>query len=556
MVKSAFFLSLITFFLFLSYTEGPQQAFAEENECKVCHGPVGPHINGYPGCDACHGYPPVSSAGLVFDPLPTGATTAGAHAIHASQTGSNYTCETCHFGAMPTTPIVDNNKIQIGFNAFGYGGGTYDGYTLLPPYAFEGTNGTILSNGGSKTCSGIYCHSDGTSLATGVIRMGTPPAWNEQGPLACSRCHGYPPLYLQDQPKANSHYIHQIFGCNVCHYVTTHDGSSINDFTRHANANSVYESVPDPNYSYLGTPVSFVYVFDPSGGTCSNVTCHGPLPNSRIWGGVELTAGIGWVQGDACAEVQFSGYLNGTPPQTFSWNFGDGQTGEGENITHFYAQPGTYTAELSATDSKRRKATTSQPGVIARRVNALPAPFAAVAVAGYTVTIMDYSTDPDYNLCGHSGPGTIVVQWGAAGIPDSVVSADFTNIPPAVGRAISRTYTTPGSYVIRHGVKDNDPSTYVYSGLIPVTVPSTYSVSGRVVRLDGTTPVSGVSMRLMIGTTVKKISSSKTDGTYTFTEVNPDYYTVRAVKSGLVFVDQPADARLGSVTNVNFTADR
>jgi len=177
-------------------------------------------------------------------------------------------------------------------------------------------------------------------------------------------------------------------------------------------------------------------------------------------------------------------------------------------------------------------------------------------VAGYTVTVTDYSVDPDYNSCGHAGQGTILVQWGAAGVPDSTISADLTNSPPAVGRTISHTYTAPGTYLVKHGVKDNVPSPYVYSGNTPVTVPTTVSVSGRVVRLDGITPVSSASMRLLQGTQVVKLTTTAADGTYTFTNVAPGSYTARAVKSGLVFVDQPVTVTTSSVTGVNFTADR
>jgi PKD repeat protein len=37
-------------------------------------------------------------------------------------------------------------------------------------------------------------------------------------------------------------------------------------------------------------------------------------------------------------------------PNTFSWSFGDGSGSTARNPTHTYAQPGTYTIRLTATN--------------------------------------------------------------------------------------------------------------------------------------------------------------------------------------------------------------
>ena len=537
--------------------------------CSDCHD-TGPHGACDAGnCAACHGNPPVNAGGLIHPyanmpgPVASGSVSAGAHAIHATATGSNYACSTCHYSGMSASSgqLVGgtnngNGTLQMGFNILGAGGGTYDGLPALA-YPYEGTNGTAVTSGGTKTCSNIYCHSDGTSVSTNVVPVISSPGWETAGPLACSTCHGFPPAYVSQYPKANSHNVHVAFTCNICHYATTTDGYTVTDFTRHKNANGVYDVVPDPNASYHGTPVSFSYVFDPGGGQCSNISCHGPVPNSKTWGGVELSAGISWTNGPNCFEVRLTGYLNGIPPQVFNWNFGDGQTGTGETITHYYPHAGTYSVQLSAIDSRNRRAATVQPQVIAKAVNLLPVPDRTVTVSGYTVTVTDFSTDPDYNSCDHTGPGSVMVQWGPAGVPDTEVSADLTDVRPTVGRTISRTYTTAGTYTLKHAVKDNGPSPYVYSGNTQVIVPSTYSVSGKVTRLDGTTPVSGASMRLKKGSSVVKIATTNVSGDYTFTNVLPDSYTVQAIKSGLTFpVEPPAVVINSNVTGVNISATR
>ncbi len=102
---------------------------------------------------------------------------------------------------------------------------------------------------------------------------------------------------------------------------------------------------------------------------------------------------------------------------------------------------------------------------------------------------------------------------------------------------------------MRRGVKS-------IAGNAQIVVPTKFTISGKVVRLDGITPVTSASVRLMKGTTVVKMAATLTDGTYMLTDVVPDIYTVRVLKSGLIFIDQSVDATEGNVININFTADR
>jgi predicted CxxxxCH...CXXCH cytochrome family protein len=453
---------------------------------------------------------------------------------------------------MPATLVAEDPPLlQMGFSLF-TSNATYDGHALNPPYSYEGTNSTAITAGGTKTCSNIYCHSNGTSVATGVVGENSSPPWNAAGPFACNICHGYPPSYAQDQPKSNSHAFHNFFGCNTCHYATTTGGDTITNFTNHANQS--YNVIHDPNVLY-GGPLSFNYSFDPGGGLCSNVTCHGAVPNQKYWGGVELTAGVGWISGPACFEVQFTGSLNGTPPQSFSWNYGDGQTGEGEHVSHLYASAGEYDVQLSAIDANMHRAETLAH-VLVQGGNLLPVPDRTVTVSGYTVTVTDYSTDPDYNTCGHSGPGAVRVQWGTAVAPDTEISADLTDTRPTMGRTVSYTYATSGTYTLKHAVRDNYPSGYIYSNNIAVTVPTTVSVKGTVTRSNGTTLIYGASLTLR-SATKSYIATTKTDGTFTFTNVQPGTYNITAIKAGYTF-SNPAVTGIAvtteNVTGINFSS--
>lgn len=45
----------------------------------------------------------------------------------------------------------------------------------------------------------------------------------------------------------------------------------------------------------------------------------------------------------------------------WAWDFGDGETASGEGVTHTYDKAGTYTVQLTVTDSAGREATVTEP---------------------------------------------------------------------------------------------------------------------------------------------------------------------------------------------------
>jgi PKD repeat protein len=64
--------------------------------------------------------------------------------------------------------------------------------------------------------------------------------------------------------------------------------------------------------------------------------------------------------GKASLTVYFWGRASGgIPPYTYSWDFGDGQSGTAQNLFHIYSGPGTYSATLTVTDSGGKDNTTS-----------------------------------------------------------------------------------------------------------------------------------------------------------------------------------------------------
>ena len=73
-----------------------------------------------------------------------------------------------------------------------------------------------------------------------------------------------------------------------------------------------------------------------------------------------LTASV--TEGTTPLEVIFDGSASTDPeesPLTYSWNFGDGSSGQGATVSHTYTSPGTFTATLTVTDDSGATATTA-----------------------------------------------------------------------------------------------------------------------------------------------------------------------------------------------------
>jgi predicted CxxxxCH...CXXCH cytochrome family protein len=211
-------------------------------------------------CTSCHGNPPPNAAARY-----AGVSEATSpHLKHAGK-GANYgfDCNECHKGNSH-----GNGSFQDVFlDKSGISAGTAASY-----------NGTI------RTCSTLYCHSNGSSVATGLTPAGS-VVWGSNK-LDCGGCHGNPPAYANNTPKANNHGSHP-FGCQTCHAATTGDGLTIANRSRHVNGS--YDLAAGPG-------ATFSYTFAANGGSCSNVSCHPGLGFDAKWGSnvdhvANLTAG-------------------------------------------------------------------------------------------------------------------------------------------------------------------------------------------------------------------------------------------------------------------------
>lgn len=472
----------------------------DTSNCILCH----EHNEGFkPNCNACHGYPPVVDTpqlfdGLVVIPDVTGSTTAGAHQIHVGDYG--YSCYTCHFDGMPDTPVVDDYKIQMGFDIMGFtgGGSTYNEQTLNPAYSYVSTNGTTIGLGTPTTCENMYCHSDGTAVSTSFSDPATFPGPHQNSPVwdgytDCSSCHAYGPAYPPDAPKANIHVRHlDLFNnplinydenpCHFCHYDTTNDGATISDRTKHVNRQ--YDVAPNTGaiyYQNLETPipVNFSYTYDAGGGSCFNISCHLNIMAEDATWGTPIDASYSWSYGIGCGSINFSITVTSsfaTPPYTYyiDWE-SDGiwdYTGPDSSHSYIYPDASTQYITYSVRDADGRTLAddgTAQTGPIANSSNALPIVAVTSSVSELTVTLTDQSYDPDYNTCGHTGSGQAIIDWGPDGYEYFTFNPPLSDSPS--GQKFSHTYISPGTYTIRYGVYDN---VITYPEFLPnfqVTVP-------------------------------------------------------------------------------------
>jgi PKD repeat protein len=131
-------------------------------------------------------------------------------------------------------------------------------------------------------------------------------------------------------------------------------------------------------------------------------------------------------------------------PLTYAWNFGDGATGTGVNPTHAYADNGTYTVTLTASDG----ANTSTDTLVVTVANV--APTAAVsgpadAVPGQSRAWTFSATDP--GAADSAAPFGYTIDWG-----------DGTTQTVLGGGAVSveHTYTAAGNYTVSATVADTD----------------------------------------------------------------------------------------------------
>jgi PKD repeat protein len=151
--------------------------------------------------------------------------------------------------------------------------------------------------------------------------------------------------------------------------------------------------------------------------------------------------------GDEGSSISMSGAASTDPDAgdvlTYAWNFGDGNTDTGVDVSHTYAQDGIYQVELTVTDSKGLVSTATKTANID---NVAPSinPFAgATLLPGETYSANGSFTDPGAD----SWSATVDYDDGSGEVALPLNGKTFT---------LSRVYNSPGVYNVTVRVTDDD----------------------------------------------------------------------------------------------------
>lgn len=125
---------------------------------------------------------------------------------------------------------------------------------------------------------------------------------------------------------------------NAVHYWDFGDGTT-------ATGQQVTHTFPADGSEFYTVCLSSI-VFSPAGDSCYAFTCQdvypeGPPFDCYSWFDYFIDG----------LDVQFYGYMNYGQAAEYTWDFGDGTTGTGQQVTHTYAQEGSYFVSLTTIDS-------------------------------------------------------------------------------------------------------------------------------------------------------------------------------------------------------------
>ncbi len=146
--------------------------------------------------------------------------------------------------------------------------------------------------------------------------------------------------------------------------------------------------------------------------------------------------------GTAPLDVHFYSQVSGgQAPYTYSWNFGDGQTYTGNNPSHHYANPGTYTATLTVSDRPSHGGRTLASATITVEKKAAPplqVSFSANQTAGYAPLSVSFTPSV------------------SGGTPPYVYSWDFGTGDTSSQAEPSYLFPSPGIKYVTLTVQDSD----------------------------------------------------------------------------------------------------
>nr|MBC8233529.1 PKD domain-containing protein [bacterium] len=175
--------------------------------------------------------------------------------------------------------------------------------------------------------------------------------------------------------------------------------------------------------------------------------------------------------------------------EPYNWDFGDGETAEGDKVTHTYAAAGEYTVTLTVTDDQDATGTAEIKVTITEAAVVENQPPVAVIAGGVVITVeMGASIDFD-GSASTDADGTIAsYNW------------DFGDGNVAEGDNATHTYAAAGEYTVTLTVTDDQgaPSTAEIKVTVVEEVRSTISIifKGTISDMSGA-PISGATVEII-----------------------------------------------------------
>jgi len=152
------------------------------------------------------------------------------------------------------------------------------------------------------------------------------------------------------------------------------------------------------------------------------------------------------------------------PLLTYSWDFGDGATASGVEVTHAYADEGSYTATLTVKDNDQATSTCTKAFAIGNvaptaSITSVAGPSSPI-LTGDTVTCVGSVSDPGVS-------DVLALAW------------DFGDGTSGTGSTATHVYTAEGTYTVRFTASDADGGTASASSSITVIKPAEVATDAR-----------------------------------------------------------------------------
>ncbi|NVO19422.1 MAG: PKD domain-containing protein [Bacteroidetes bacterium] len=206
--------------------------------------------------------------------------------------------------------------------------------------------------------------------------------------------------------------------------------------------------------------------------------------------------------------VNFSGWFPNQQTGTFSWSFGDGTSGSGQNVNHVYAGYGSYNVTLSTltTDS-------------------------CADVTTKTITLIDSTTICSTYFIAQAGTNLLEVNFQGFHFPQipSTYTWGFGDGSSGTGQTINHTYSVAGNYLVT--LTSTDTSGCTSQSMLQVMV-GTYNYS----LLQGRIFANGQSITAC---QVQLYSQDPAGGIALIQTTVPDsanYYFFQQVPSGIYYI--------------------